>query len=221
MRGVIELRDADVGRPLSDLALKIDDPDLIEDARSVLSELQPVEREVSGEEGRIYLRRVQPYRTGDERIGGVVATFTDIIEKGRALRELADRERQARILSKLGRLALETRDLESFFEEVCGSLRQAMDCDFAKLLRLRPAEARFDLIAGSGWNAGIVGDATVERDQKAGRVHAARRTHDPRYRFRKRAAIRPPDPVEGPRRPIRHKHRDKGRERGLGRHRPA
>ncbi|MGB3712622.1 MAG: chemotaxis protein CheB [Erythrobacter sp.] len=170
MRGLIELRDADVGRPLSDLAMKIDDPHLLEDAKSVLSDLQPVEREVGAERDQIYLRRVQPYRTSDERIGGVVATFTDISEKARTLRELEARERQASILSELGQKALKARDKETFLDEVCGSLRQALNCDYTKFLRFDADSKMFDLVAGAGWNPGTVGSARVgsERRSQAG-----------------------------------------------------
>ena len=38
----------------------------------------PVEREVQDDSGRWYLTRVLPYRTTDDRIEGVVATFVDI-----------------------------------------------------------------------------------------------------------------------------------------------
>lgn len=167
MRGLIELRDADVGRPLSDLALKIHDEKIAEDANEVLSNLQPVEREVRDFEGRIYLRRVQPYRTSDERIGGVVATFTDISEKAEANERLADRERQARILAELGQKALSARAVEPFLEEVCASLRLALDCDYAKVLKYNEENDVFDLIAGAGWKSGSVGNVSVENARKS------------------------------------------------------
>ncbi|EDL49702.1 Signal Transduction Histidine Kinase (STHK) with CheB and CheR activity [Erythrobacter sp. SD-21] len=169
MRGLIELRDGDIGRPFSELATKIDDPDLAKEARGVLDTLQPVEREISGKDDRIYLRRLQPYRTAEEKIGGVVATFTDITEQANTSRMLAARERQARIVADLSQKALATRDLGEFFDEVCGSLREAMNCDFSKVLQIEKDESFF-VSAGAGWNSGCVGSARVEsgRHSQAG-----------------------------------------------------
>ncbi len=170
MTGLIELRDGDIGRPFSDLATKIDDPDLANEARGVLDTLQPVEREISGEHDRIYLRRLQPYRTAEEKIGGVVATFTDITEQAHTSRRLVARERQARIVADLSQTALATRDLGEFFDEVCGSLREALNCDYSKVLRLEKDLDDFLVTAGAGWNSGCVGTARVEsgRHSQAG-----------------------------------------------------
>ena len=166
MAGLIELRDSDIGRPFSDLATKIDDPDLGSDAQSVLDDLQPIEREISGADGRVFLRRVQPYRTAEEKIGGVVATFTDITEQATTSRRLGARERQARILADLGQTALATRDLGAFFDEVCSSLRVALDCDYSRVLQFQENE-EFFLIAGAGWHSGCVGNATIEKGRQS------------------------------------------------------
>ncbi len=88
VRDLLELIPADVGRPLSDLALKFNDPELVEDARRVLEKLTPVGREVPSSSGRWYMRRTLPYRTSDNRIAGVVLTFVDITERKAAEQEL-------------------------------------------------------------------------------------------------------------------------------------
>jgi two-component system, chemotaxis family, CheB/CheR fusion protein len=84
VKKLLELIGSDVGRPLSDLATKFIDPDLLDDAQSVLDNLVPVEREVRGDDGRWYARRALPYRTADDRIEGVVITFVDISDRKRA-----------------------------------------------------------------------------------------------------------------------------------------
>src|SRR5439155_15889904 len=48
------------------------------DAEQVLHQLAPREREVQSSDRRWYLRRIVPYRTMDNRIEGVVLTFTDV-----------------------------------------------------------------------------------------------------------------------------------------------
>ncbi|MBW4709379.1 PAS domain S-box protein [Roseobacter sp. YSTF-M11] len=68
----------DVGRHFGDITGKVDDPDLLSDARSVLDTLKPGETEVQGEAGSWFLRRILPYRTQDGKIDGVVITFSDV-----------------------------------------------------------------------------------------------------------------------------------------------
>ncbi len=70
----------DVGRPISDLAHKFTDGSFLDDAREVLKSLTMVEREVNAEHGKIFIRRLLPYRTHDNRIEGVVATFQEITQ---------------------------------------------------------------------------------------------------------------------------------------------
>ena len=72
---------SDTGRPLSDIKSNIDNVDLLADARTVLDSLVPCEREVHTIDGNSYLARIQPYRTLDNVIEGVVLTFTDISER--------------------------------------------------------------------------------------------------------------------------------------------
>ena len=74
---IFRLVASDVGRPLSDIKSNIEDVDLISEARTVLDTLIPIEREVHIK-GVSYLARIQPYRTLDNVIDGVVLTFTDI-----------------------------------------------------------------------------------------------------------------------------------------------
>ena len=166
MSGLIELREGDIGRPFSELATKIDDPELGNDARGVLDTLQPIEREITGANSRVYLRRLQPYRTAEEKIGGVVATFTDITEQAKTSRRLASRERQARIVAELSQAALATRDLGKFFDEVCGALREALNCDYSKVLQLEEHD-EFVMTAGAGWNSGCVGSARVDSGRRS------------------------------------------------------
>ena len=81
----------DLGRPIGDIAPNFADPGLLADAARVLRELTPSEEEVRGHDGRIWVRRLIPYRTLDNRIEGVVLTFNDITLQKRA-RELLQGE---------------------------------------------------------------------------------------------------------------------------------
>jgi len=78
----------DIGRPLADLTPLAADTDLLADARAVLVNLVPLRHEFEAGDGSWYIRRVLPYRTLDNRIEGVVITFTDISEIKAAERKI-------------------------------------------------------------------------------------------------------------------------------------
>lgn len=81
LRELLDILPSDVGRPLSDLAKKFTDPELVRESEDVLNNLAQVEREIAGNNGRWFLRRISPYRTADNRIDGVVVTFLDITRR--------------------------------------------------------------------------------------------------------------------------------------------
>lgn len=75
---VIKLIPGDVGRPITDLASDLLYPELSADAREVLQKLGFAEKPVNTRDDRWFTVRIMPYRTLDDRIDGVVITFTDI-----------------------------------------------------------------------------------------------------------------------------------------------
>jgi two-component system, chemotaxis family, CheB/CheR fusion protein len=80
----------DVGRPLGDIKANIEGNDLQADALKVLETLAPCERELHTADGVYYLARIQPYRTLDNVIEGVVLTFTDITQRVEAKTVIED-----------------------------------------------------------------------------------------------------------------------------------
>ena len=73
------LRSGDIGRPLTDLAPRFTDIDLVGEARDVLRTLAWRERYIRIADGDThYLVRLGPYRTEANVIDGVIITFTDI-----------------------------------------------------------------------------------------------------------------------------------------------
>jgi PAS domain S-box-containing protein len=81
MTQLVNLLATDLKRPIGDFVQKFTDQRLIPDAEQVLLDLRPREAEVRTDAGQWYLRRILPYRTEDDRIDGVVVTFTDITER--------------------------------------------------------------------------------------------------------------------------------------------
>ena len=85
---LFDLIESDVGRPVTDLAQKFTDENLLPDARQVLHRLIPIEREIRSHSGRWYLRRTLAYRTTENHIEGVVITFVDIGARKQAEQEI-------------------------------------------------------------------------------------------------------------------------------------
>jgi two-component system CheB/CheR fusion protein len=75
---LIKLIPGDIGRPVTDLATNLLYPALADDAREVLRTLVPVEKSLASRDGAWFAMRLLPYRTMDDRISGLVITFTDI-----------------------------------------------------------------------------------------------------------------------------------------------
>lgn len=97
---------SDEGRPITDFTHVLDFDDMADRARLVLKDLVPVEQEIPDRMGNWYLVRMRPYRTVDDKIDGVVATFVNITERRQveeALRKSEERLRQQMRLVELSR----------------------------------------------------------------------------------------------------------------------
>ncbi len=77
---IINIRESDVGRPLSDLTTALQYPELNDDAHTALSTLAFSEKQISATDGRWFTVRIMPYRRLDNVIDGVVITLLDITE---------------------------------------------------------------------------------------------------------------------------------------------
>ncbi len=103
---LFNIQAGDEGRPVTDFTHRLDYPDLAADARKVLNDLTPIEKEVPAGDRVWYLVRLRPYRTVDNRIDGLVATFLDTSERRRAeeaMRLSEDRLRRESSLIALSR----------------------------------------------------------------------------------------------------------------------
>ena len=75
---IINIRESDVGRPLSDLTTSLLYPELNEDALNTLSTLAFSEKQITTTDDRWFTVRIMPYRRLDNVIDGVVITLLDI-----------------------------------------------------------------------------------------------------------------------------------------------
>src|SRR5512132_326172 len=90
MRALFELLPTDIGRPISHLTQRFSGGDLLDVAKRVLAKLTTMDAEVVSDQSRWYLRHIAPYRTNDDRIGGVVVSFTNITERKHAEQQVHD-----------------------------------------------------------------------------------------------------------------------------------
>jgi two-component system CheB/CheR fusion protein len=98
LQEIFNIIPTDVGRPLAHLTHNLASNDLLANVDKVLKDLQTVEREISTKDGRWYILRMLPYRTSDDKITGVVITFTDIQERKNAEETLRAREERLRLI---------------------------------------------------------------------------------------------------------------------------
>ncbi|SEN95642.1 two-component system, chemotaxis family, CheB/CheR fusion protein [Mucilaginibacter gossypiicola] len=75
---IVNLIEADVGRPISHISSNIQYDQLVNDIHTVLSNERVVEKEVRVKDGKNYLMRIMPYIRKDKQRDGVVITFIDI-----------------------------------------------------------------------------------------------------------------------------------------------
>ncbi|MBF0326733.1 MAG: PAS domain-containing protein [Alphaproteobacteria bacterium] len=124
----------DIGRPLSDIKSDLDGDDLLARAQTVIETLIPHEQEVRTIAGEWYLTRIQPYRTLDNVIDGVVMTFAGISDRKAA--ETSERQGfdiAEAIIDAIGKPMLV---LDEGLAVVSAS------CSFYQEFRLVPAETR-------------------------------------------------------------------------------
>lgn len=78
VRQIVHLIESDIGRPITDLKMKIIEESLPRDVKKVLDTLQVTEKQVKTTDGKWFQMIARPYRTSENQIAGVVVTFSDI-----------------------------------------------------------------------------------------------------------------------------------------------
>jgi two-component sensor histidine kinase len=80
------------------------------------------------------------------------------------LRALKTRIRQQEVLAELGVMALQGASFEKLLKETAKLTAQGLGAEFCKVLEHIPTENRLLVRAGTGWEPGIVGKATIGAD---------------------------------------------------------
>jgi two-component system CheB/CheR fusion protein len=122
---IFSITAGDEGRSITDFTHTLDHDGLAAYSQEVLRTLIPIEREVHSRAGASFLMRLRPYRTVDDKIDGVVATFFDVSQRRQAeeaLRISEDRLNLAREASNLGIYDYNTKTRECWWDQRAGAL---------------------------------------------------------------------------------------------------
>jgi len=95
---LFKLRQGDLGRPFTDLVSDLQYPEIGDHCLQVLKTLIFIETAITTNDGRWFTVRIMPYRTLDDRIDGLVITFSDNTLTKRAEQLLAISETRYRSL---------------------------------------------------------------------------------------------------------------------------
>ena len=115
---MLNLIATDVGRPITDIKLNVDVPDLEAILVEVVETVQPYQREVQDRTGRWQSLRVRPYRTLDNRIDGAVIVLVDIDSIKATAESLRIGAERLRVMYDRAPLGIFETDLEGRFQRV-------------------------------------------------------------------------------------------------------
>jgi len=151
---IFKLRKVDIGRPFTDQASDLQYPEIDTHARQVLDNLVPIETAITTADGRWFNVRIMPYRTLDDRIDGLVITFTDM--------SLSKKAETAQTVS-------ETR-YRSLFESAKDGIL-ILDAETGKIVDVNPfliqllGYSKEQFIEKSIWQIGFLKDIIANKDK--------------------------------------------------------
>lgn len=158
---IFRLIETDVGRPITDISGLFDTAGLASEIQMVLDTLNTFEREVQLTNQSYYTMRINPYRTLDNVINGVVITFNNISEIREAKNHAEERAKQQAAIAELGIFSLQTSDVSAICEKATKLAQDVLKTDYTKILEILPNGEELLLVSGVGWHEGLVGVATV------------------------------------------------------------
>ena len=167
---LVRLIPADLGRHFSDIVCHFEDKALLSDARDAMERQVSIRKEIRTDSDKYFIRKASPCRTPENKIEGVVITFSDISEIRKQTEMVKVRERQQAVVAMLGRKALGGASLDELFDVCCRESARVLGVPFTKLLEFQPDGRRLLLREGVGWRSGLVGREFVEagRGSQAG-----------------------------------------------------
>jgi two-component system CheB/CheR fusion protein len=163
---------SDIGRPITDVARRYEDPGLIEDIARVEKALVPVDAQVAGPEDTALVRRILTYRTAENRIDGVVITFADISASVRAGVVVAMRAHRDSAIADIARSALAAAPEAALFAETLARVAEVLDADIASILAVR-GDDMVEVKAAQGRCAAAIDHVALPLDPRSDLAQAA------------------------------------------------
>ncbi len=120
---VMNLRPSDIGRPVTDIRMKLGLEDLEPVLREVQATLGTKEVELQDRDGLWYFLRVRPYRTSDNRIQGLVLLLIDITQQKHA--EMIVSKERARLQKVLVKETTQLKAEKTGRKKVEGALHES------------------------------------------------------------------------------------------------
>jgi PAS domain S-box-containing protein len=102
-----------------------------------------------------------PWHSRDGEFLGYAGVCVDVNENRAALEEFRQRERQHAIVADLGRFALEGEDDAELLDRAVKLLADGLGAPLAAAMRLDPNGETFEITAGTGWDAVLLGSSRV------------------------------------------------------------
>jgi two-component system CheB/CheR fusion protein len=136
LEAIFNIRSRDYDRPIGDLTHTLDYATLDTDALQVLASGEPLEREVSSHAGRIYVLRMNPYRSLARDDEGVVLTFIDVTELRGAQRQIAEDLGRMTRLQELGARLAGPSDVGHMLDEVVRVAIEITGADMGNIQRV-------------------------------------------------------------------------------------
>ena len=125
-KSLLNLIDADVGRPIGNIRPNVSVPDLEQRVREVIDTMSAQSIEVQDRDGRCYTLSIRPYKTLDNRIEGVVMSFINIDSTKEAER-LHQMLRQERHLAAVVRDSNDAVTVQDFAGRILAWNRRAQE----------------------------------------------------------------------------------------------
>ncbi|MFZ5425754.1 MAG: EAL domain-containing protein [Thermodesulfobacteriota bacterium] len=112
--------------------------------------------------GFIFDNNLVPVFGGGGEVARVAIFAKDVTELRKNERQLRRRAFQQGVVAELGVLALGSMDERDLTDRTCRMLAALFEVEFSEILELNDTQDQFLLVAGFGWNPGVVGSASVE-----------------------------------------------------------
>ncbi len=147
---VIKVIASDVGRLITDIATDLHYPALVDDAREVLHTLVFSEKQVSASNNRWFTVKIMPYRTQENRINGLVITFTDITVAKKLEESLREIEKNFRFLIDTMPVGIMVQQADGFIKMTNQEAERITGISMKEMQGKNIAELQWKLVKADG-----------------------------------------------------------------------